>query len=332
GGESTQPGAASRVVASGVGGHSNLGASTTARPRGTARRVGGGGIRGGRGADRHGGRARGTLDRTPLAGAVAGLCTGPGGSPGTSAGEGHGSGVGADRTQAGEEEAVPRGVDARGRGHRGTRGGGGLAELHGEGGNGGTPKTCQRNSSDAAGGGRVVRDRGASGEGADRVAEAGDGLAGIRDQRADVGVDAGGVGLPGSVPNRGRLVTPEGAVAGPDAAGLAGRGPHPGTGVPVECRVACAESGGVGGTRAIAKGEDEVAGRLRGPTGPSDGPPQCGTAAEGDASDRCQANSLLKLRRRKVGKVGSVGGVPHPHVPTDPLARGPRAPSGREAI
>src|ERR1019366_8582815 len=50
----------------------------------------------------------------------------------------------------------------------------------------------------------------------------------------------------------------KGAVAGPDAAVLAGRGPHPGTGVPVECRVACAESGGVGGTRAIAKGEDEV--------------------------------------------------------------------------
>jgi hypothetical protein len=55
-----------------------------------------------------------------------------------------------------------------------------------------------------------------------------------------------------------------------------------------ERRVACAEPAGVGGTRAAAGGEDEVAGRLRRPAGPSDGPPQCGTAAEGDAGDQRQ--------------------------------------------
>ena len=62
---------------------------------------------------------------------------------------------------------------------------------------------CLPGPAGAAGGGCVLRDRGASQRGAGRGKEAGDGLAGLRHERPGADVAAGGVGLPGAVPGRG---------------------------------------------------------------------------------------------------------------------------------
>jgi hypothetical protein len=102
GGRSTQPGSASRIVASGVGGHAGIGTSTLARLRGTVGRIVGGWFWGDVVlAPRWTGRA--ASDGAPLAGAVAGLRTGLGGRPGTSIGQGRCGGVGARRTRRGKE-------------------------------------------------------------------------------------------------------------------------------------------------------------------------------------------------------------------------------------
>ena len=68
-------------------GYPGVAAGVAPRPRRAAGRVGGGGVRGGRGVDRHGGGAGGALDGAALAGAFAGVRAGPGGGPGAPAGE-----------------------------------------------------------------------------------------------------------------------------------------------------------------------------------------------------------------------------------------------------
>ena len=68
-------------------------------------------------------------------------------------------------------------------GHRDARRGGGLAELHGASADDDAAGAGLPGPPGAAGDGRVLRDRGAPGRGADRGEEAGDGLAGLRDER-----------------------------------------------------------------------------------------------------------------------------------------------------
>ena len=97
---------------------------------------------------------------------------------------------------------------------------------------------------------------------------------------------AGGVGVPGPVSDRGRLVAAEGPAAGTDAAVLAGRGADPRAGVFAEPGVAGADAGGVGGARAAAAGGVEVAGDLCRSAGPQDGTSQRGVAAGGDEDDQ----------------------------------------------
>ena len=102
------------------------------------------------------------------------------------------------------------------------------------------------------------------------------------DECVDDGFGAGGVGVPWSVSDRGRLVAVEGSFAGLNAAVFAGRAAHCRAGVLVESGVAGAEFGGVGGARTSSSGRFTMARDLRWPTGPQDDASECGTVVAGD--------------------------------------------------
>ena len=172
-----------RVVAAGVGRHAGVAAGVATRPRGAAGRTGGGGVRGGRGVDRDGGRAGGAVDGAPLAGAFAGVRAGPGGGPGASAGDGPTAALRelvvrkqgkkqlfhAELMEAAEAIVTREGVE-------------GLLSYTVRAVMTTRHEACVPGPPGAAGDGGVVRDRGASGRGGDRGEEAGDGLAGLRDE------------------------------------------------------------------------------------------------------------------------------------------------------
>src|SRR5262245_53187606 len=155
-----------------------------------------------------------------------------------------------------------------------------------------------------------------SGRGADRGEEAGDGLAGLRDECRGAGAAAGGVGVPGPVSDRRRLVAVERAVAGPDAGLPPGRGAHPGIGLLAQSGVACVDPVGVGGSRAAAPGRGPVAGGLCRSARPPDGPSQRGTAAgcaednqhqcrRGEWADACAVVAVDGGAKAPPGTLGS---------------------------
>src|SRR4051812_3965018 len=152
-----------------------------------------------------------------MAGALAVVRAGPGGGPGAPAGERRGGVARPAGAEAGEEAAVPRRVGTGGEGHRGPRRGGRLAVLHGASADDDAAGAGVSGPPRAVGDRGLLRDRRVPGRGPDRAEEAGDGLAGLRDECPGADAAAGGVGLPGPVSDRGRLVAVEGPVAGPDA-------------------------------------------------------------------------------------------------------------------
>ena len=157
-----------------------------------------------------------------------------------------------------------------------------------------------RDRRSAAGDGGVLRDRRVSRRDADQGKEEGDGLAGIRYECLGAGVGAGGVGLPGPVSDRGRLVTAEGPAFGIDPDVPAGRAEDARAGVSVESGVARAELAGVGGARTTATGGSEVTGSLCRSVGPQDGASQRRTAAEGDEDNQRQCGRGQRTDARHV--------------------------------
>ena len=210
------------AVAAGLGRDSRVAAGVAARRGRAAGRAGGRGILRGRGVDRHGWRPGGAVDGASLAGAFAGVRAGPGGGPGTPSGEAtaelH------DLVSASRARSVgSRGPDGGGRHDRDATRSGRLAELHGAHAESTRPVRALSRPSGTAGDRGVLRDRRASGRDADPGDEAGDGLAGLRDECPGDDLATGGVGLPGPVSDRGRLVTVEGTASGIDPDVPAGR-------------------------------------------------------------------------------------------------------------
>src|SRR5512142_2136587 len=205
-----------------------------------------------------------------------------------------------DRAKAGQEAVVPRRIDGGSSGHRDARRGGRLAELYGASDDGDAAGPGVPRPPGAAGDGGVLRDRGGSRRGADPGKEEGDGLAGLRDECRGDDVGSGGVGVPGPVSDRGRLVALEGSVAGADAAVLAGRGTNPGAGLSAESGVACADPARMGGAPTIAAGGNEVAGGLCRSTGPPDSASQRGVAAGSDEDDQRECGRGQRTDARHV--------------------------------
>src|SRR5512142_3128495 len=198
------------------------------------------------------------------------------------------------------EEIAESTVDGGSPGHRDARRGGRPAELYGASDDGNAAGTGVPRPPDAAGDGGVLRDRRVSRRGVDQGKEERDGLAGLRDECRGDDAGSGGVGVPGPVSDRGRLVALKGSVTGTDAAVLAGRGTNPRAGISAELGVACADPARMGGAPTIAAGGNEVAGGLCRSTGPPDGASQRGVAAGGDEGNQRECGRGQRTDARHV--------------------------------
>src|SRR5512142_2572781 len=119
-----------------------------------------------------------------------------------------------DRAQARQEAVVSRRIDGGSTGHRAARRGGRPAGLYDASDDGNAAGTGVPRPPGAAGDGGVLRDRRVSRRGVDQGKAERDGLAGLRDECRGDDAGSGGVGVPGPVSDRGRLVALKGSVAG----------------------------------------------------------------------------------------------------------------------